>query len=223
MKEYLLPFLAVIISFVLMVVIKGIRDQSYKLLLAFSGAFLLALTVFELLPDVYRFDDPKILGICILGGILLQIILEFFSRGAEHGHMHFSISGMFPWVVFLSLSLHALMEGIPIAGGENILFGIVVHKIPIALILSAFILQSEISIGKTALFMGSFAIMTPMGTYLTTVIPSFEDYQLYLKAIVVGMFLHISTVILFESSEGHTFNFRKVIAIILGLVLAYFI
>ena len=223
MKEYLLPFLAVIISFVLMVVIKGIRDRSYKLLLAFSGAFLLSLTIFELLPDVYRFDNPKILGVCILGGILLQIILEFFSRGAEHGHMHFVISARFPWIVFLSLGLHALMEGIPISSGENILFGIVVHKIPIALILSAFILQSEISIGKAALFMTAFAIMTPFGTYLTMVIPGFENYQLYLKAVVVGMFLHISTVILFESSEGHTFNFRKVIAIILGLIIAYFL
>ncbi|MBT8236539.1 MAG: ZIP family metal transporter [Bacteroidia bacterium] len=223
MKEYLLPFLAVIISFLLMIMIKGIRDRSFKLLLAFSGAFLLALTVFELLPDVYPIDSPKVLGICILAGILLQIILEFFSRGAEHGHMHFKITGTFPWVVFISLSLHALMEGIPIASGDTILFGIVIHKIPIALILSAFILQSEISIGKAVLFMSAFALMTPIGTYLTTVIPAFETYQIYLKAIVVGMFLHISTVILFESSEGHTFNFRKMIAIIVGLILAYFI
>jgi len=223
MKEYLLPFLAVIISFLLMVMIKGIRDGSFKLLLAFSGAFLLALTVFELLPEVYPTDSPKVLGICILAGILLQIILEFFSKGAEHGHMHFKISGTFPWVVFISLSIHALMEGIPIASGDTILFGIVIHKIPIALILSAFILQSEISIGKAVFFMSAFALMTPIGTYLTTVIPSFSTYQIYLKAVVVGMFLHISTVILFESSEGHTFNFRKMIAIIVGLILAYFI
>lgn len=223
MKEYLLPFLAVIISFLLMIAIKGIRDRSFKLLLAFSGAFLLSLTVFELLPDVYRFDNHKVLGVCILGGILLQIILEFFSQGAEHGHMHFKISGNFPWIVFLSLSLHAIMEGIPIAGGEQILFGIVIHKIPIALILSAFFLKSDISVGKAVLFMSTFALMTPLGTYLTAVLPVIEDYQMFLKAIVVGMFLHISTVILFESSEGHTFNFRKVIAIILGSILAYFI
>ena len=206
-----------------MIAIKGIRDRSFKLLLAFSGAFLLSLTVFELLPDVYRLDSTKIFGVCILAGILLQIILESFSRGAEHGHMHFKISGTFPWVVFISLGMHALMEGIPIANGDTIIFGIVIHKIPIALILSAFILQSEISLNKAVLFMSAFALMTPIGTYLTTVIPAVETYQIYLKAVVIGMFLHISTVILFESSEGHTFNFRKMIAIILGVILAYFI
>ena len=137
--------------------------------------------------------------------------------------MHFKISGAFPWVVFISLGMHALMEGIPIANGDTIIFGIVIHKIPIALILSAFILQSEISLNKAVLFMGAFALMTPIGTYLTTVIPAVETYQIYLKAVVIGMFLHISTVILFESSEGHTFNFRKMIAIILGVILAYFI
>jgi hypothetical protein len=40
-------------------------------------------------------------------------------------------------------------------------------------------------------------------------------------AIVVGIFLHISTTILFESSEGHKFNFQKLIAIALGSVLAW--
>jgi len=43
-----------------------------------------------------------------------------------------------------------------------------------------------------------------------------------LLAIVVGMFLHISTTIIFESSENHKFNFVKLISLLIGVVLAIF-
>jgi hypothetical protein len=33
--------------------------------------------------------------------------------------------------------------------------------------------------------------------------------------------LHISTVILFESSDGHKFNIKKIIVICLGIAIAY--
>ena len=41
-------------------------------------------------------------------------------------------------------------------------------------------------------------------------------------AIVIGIFLHISTTILFESSEGHKFSSQKILAIIVGSVIAIF-
>jgi hypothetical protein len=37
---------------------------------------------------------------------------------------------------------------------------------------------------------------------------------------VVGVLLHISTTILFESSAGHVFNIRKFIAILTGIFIA---
>ena len=42
-------------------------------------------------------------------------------------------------------------------------------------------------------------------------------------AVVVGMFLHISTTIIFETSENHRINFLKLICILFGGVLAMFI
>jgi hypothetical protein len=42
-----------------------------------------------------------------------------------------------------------------------------------------------------------------------------------LLAIVVGMLLHISTTIIFETSENHRFNFAKLIAILLGVSLSF--
>lgn len=220
---YLLPFLAVMISFGLMTFASQVILRSFRLLLAFSGAFLLSLTVFELLPDVYTQVYDKGIGLFILIGIVFQIVLEFMSKGAEHGHLHFNAKGVFPFAVLFSLCLHAFLEGIPIKDSTNILYGIVVHKIPIALLLSAFLLQSGLNRTTAFLFMFIFAIMTPLGTYSMQRFDALQGIAPYLQASVVGMFLHISTVILFESSEGHTFNFRKIVAIILGVGLAFVI
>ena len=65
--------------------------------------------------------------------------------------------------------------------------------------------------------------MTPLGTYLISEFPSLSNYSSQIMAMAVGIFLHISTTILFESSEGHKFNLVKLIVITLGLISTYFI
>ena len=219
---YLLLIIAVLLSFGFVILTKPKRKEGLRLLLAFSGSFLLALTLFELLPSVYEKADPKIIGICIMLGILLQIFLEFFSKGAEHGHVHLnSEQRNFPWLVFISLCVHSFLEGIPINQNNDIIYGILVHKIPIALILSIFLIGSKINILYGTLFMVFFSIMTPLGSFAASKFDFISNYSAPITALVIGVFLHISTVILFESSEGHTFNIRKLTAIVLGTVIAY--
>ncbi|MDP5061402.1 ZIP family metal transporter [Maribacter spongiicola] len=221
---YILPILGVLISFLFVVITKPQKNESFKLLLAFSGAFLLALTIFEMLPEVYSSLEPKSIGVFIMLGILFQIFLEFFSKGAEHGHVHISKdSQTFPWLLFISLCIHSLLEGLPIGTNDTIIYGILIHKIPIAIILSIFLLGSNIKPLYAGLFMVLFSIMTPLGTYLAHTIELVSTYGIYLNALVIGVFLHISTVILFESSEGHKFNLRKLLVIILGITIAYFL
>lgn len=221
---YLLPVLAVLLSFLLVFLFKPQKRDTFKLLLAFSGAFLLALTVFELLPEVYVGSDPKTIGIFVMLGILLQVFLEFFSKGAEHGHVHLdSEKSSFPWLLFGSLCIHALLEGLPIEKYQTMLYGVLVHKIPIAIILSIFLMNSKIKFGQTVLFILLFSLMTPVGTYLATNLDFFSAYYAPITALIIGVFLHISTVILFESSEGHSFNLRKLLVIVLGIAIAYFL
>ena len=106
MNTYLLPILAVVFGVVLALITKHQKTLSTKLLLSFSGAFLLALTLFDLLPEVYEHLEVKRTGLFIMCGILLQIILEFFSKGAEHGHVHIHKNEtVFPWLLFISLCL----------------------------------------------------------------------------------------------------------------------
>ena len=99
-------------------------------------------------------------------GILLQIILEFFSKGAEHGHVHIdSKSSVFPWLLFVSLSIHSILEGIPMHIHDNLIYGIIIHKLPVAIILSTFFLASQLPKVKIAFFLVLFALMTQLVLY----------------------------------------------------------
>ncbi|WP_192822646.1 ZIP family metal transporter [Rufibacter sp. LB8] len=94
-----------------------------KLLLAFSGAYLFSLTILHILPDVLlSTQDPHRVGFYILAGFFLQLVLEVFSHGVEHGHIHAhgnhqghahkqSHSHAVPVLLLVSLIIHSLLEG----------------------------------------------------------------------------------------------------------------
>nr|WP_321222655.1 ZIP family metal transporter [uncultured Psychroserpens sp.] len=222
MQSYLLPILAVGIGVLLAFLTKQKKSVYTKLLLSFSGAFLLALTLFDLLPEVYHHLEAKTTGLFIMCGILLQIILEFFSKGAEHGHVHIHKNvSAFPWMLFISLCLHSFLEGFPIHEHNDMVYGVLIHKIPIAALISAFLMQSSFSKLQIASFLVVFTLMTPLGTLISNASEISTHYLTMINALVIGIFFHISTTILFESSEGHKFNLSKLVAIILGIGIAY--
>jgi len=221
--NYLLPLLSVILGYLIALVIKPKKKSNLKLLLAFSGSFLLSITVMHLLPEVYEKHSHSV-GIFIMVGILFQIILEFFSKGAEHGHVHGhdKIAKM-PWLLFISLCIHAFLEGFPVGHHHDLAYGIAIHHLPIAIILTTFFINAELN--KTALFifMLTFAFMTPLGTFVSDTVPFITQYYTEITAVVIGILFHISSTIIFESSEGHKFNIAKISMIILGILLACFV
>lgn len=223
MNDYLFPIYAVILGVILAIVTKQQKSWNLKLLLSFSGAFLLALTLFELLPEVYEYLEPKETGLFIMCGILLQIVLELFSKGAEHGHIHVRAGGNFPWLLFVSLCIHSFLEGFSIHEHNDMVYGVLVHKIPIATLIAVFLFHSHYSKLQIALFLCVFAIMTPLGTLVSHNASALVAYSQIINAIVIGIFFHISTTILFESGDGHKFNLSKFIAIILGVGIAYLV
>lgn len=221
--NYLLLFLAVAVGYFVALFLKKREMRNMEVFLAFSGGFLLSITVFELLPHVFE-TPSKSIGVYIMLGILLQIFLEFFSKGAEHGHIHLhSEAKHFPWILFVSLSIHAFMEGFPISEDNNLLVAIIIHKVPVAIILSFFFITAGYKRSTTLFFLFFFALMTPLGSYISTHYNLVHQYETEITAVVIGIFLHVSTTILFESSKDHKFNLSKMSAVILAVVIAYFI
>ncbi len=204
------------------------NTQRLKLILSFSGAYLFAITVLHLMPEVYRTGDQQV-GLYILGGFLLQILMEQFSEGIEHGHIHRHVHEhyAFPFGIMISLCLHAFLEGMPLAQGRHneLVFGIALHHIPAAFALGSVLLQNKISKNATIIFLALFALMCPLGYFLSYQIGegsigNLDAYFGRIMGVVIGIFLHISTTILFESSVDHKFNLKKLMAVLLGVGIA---
>ena len=200
--------------------------KNLKLILSFSGAYLFAITVLHLIPDAYQSHD-RYVGIFIMAGFLFQLILELFSNGVEHGHIHHQHQhqqeAAFPAGIMVSLCLHAFLEGMPLAQGhqQELVFGIALHHIPAAFALGSVLLQNHLPKKSILFLLVIFALMTPGGyftSYLlsTTNTAGLQHYFARIMGIVIGIFLHISTTILFESSSDHKFNLRKMVAVLIG-------
>lgn len=207
-------------------------------IISFGGAFILGITIFELFPSVYSHDSQYgiDMGYYIILGFLLQIILETFSGGIEHGHVHDHHHGLDfskAFTLFIGLSIHSILEGMPLAGMEHAhahahdsyVWGIFVHKFPAAFALMAYLLSSGIKSKMSWLIIGLFSLMTPLGELLGSfLIDSFSIDEIYpvLVAVVTGSFLHIATVVLFEFNDNHShsFSYKKLLMIILGLGIA---
>ncbi len=218
---------------------KSKNDQIIKLTLAFSGGFLLSIAFIHFIPELYEHSTSQV-GVFILVGFLIQLLLEFFSGGIEHGHVHVHQGAKIPIGLIIALSIHSLLEGIPLGsqlGGMEIatshhhgddpslLFGILFHRVPVAIALMTLLMASNISKIQAWLTLCFFAFTTSIGLFIGYNSITFFDHTNFdvILAIVVGMFLHISTTIIFETSENHKFNFIKLMTILTGCALAFLI
>lgn len=210
-----------------------------KLFNAFAGAYLLCVTFLHLLPEVYgapghRHGDTDVartsatvLGLLMLGGFFTQVLLDVISLGVEHGHVH-PVGHRAPWGVLIGLCLHAFVEALALGDASHhhdpasrrmLLWSIVVHNYPVTVALLGMLLHSGLSRQRSLMWLGVFAAMAPMGLGLSEH-TALTEYTRELTAVVIGIFMHIATTILFEASDLHRFNWAKVTAIALGLALA---
>ncbi|MDP5094038.1 MAG: ZIP family metal transporter, partial [Polaribacter sp.] len=202
---YILLLLSVLLGASL-VIFMQLPKKVVRLLLAFSGSYLLSITILHLMPEVFNgANDAKTMGLLILIGIVLQSVLESFSKGAEHGHIHIHGSeNKFPMLLFISLCIHAFSEGLPIEhANDNLLWAIMVHKIPIAIVLTTYLVHSHFAKKTIFFYILVFGLMSPLGVFVADKIDFFTIYNREITAIIIGVFLHISTIILFEGSENH--------------------
>jgi len=225
----LLLILVVLLSGGLMWWIR-ISKKQLKLLLSFSAAYLLSITFSTILPEVFEHEHSiKLHAVVILGGFFFQIILEAFSHGIEHGHYHIHPEkSAMGYVLPLSGSLymHSFLEGLPLHGTDPmnnpIFWGIILHNIPISFAYVTLMLGLGISKKTAWMLLGGFAVITPIGWLTSSVlsgIESIENIHRWALSVIVGIFLHISTTIIFETGENHRYNLQKLVTILIGFLL----
>lgn len=228
-------FLATLGGGIIPVVVRKVSPNLPIYMLAFTGACLFGITILHLLPEVYH-DLGRNAGVYIVLGFFLQLALQQLSHGTEHGHTHLP-QGDHQHVaitpLLLGLSIHAFMEGIPLgfqfgdrAALSSLVIGIAAHKLPEAFTLMTVMLHAHQQGAKLWRILFIFSVVTPLAAILASVLGSHSVYVtniiVYLVALVIGAFLHISTTIFYESgTRHHELSYRKVIAISAGLLLAF--
>lgn len=208
-------------------------DKFLKLLLAFSGAFLIGISFLILVPEVFSKPAP-LAGLFVVLGFLIQLSLELVTEGAEHGHKHVHREGekVAPWLLLAGLCIHAFLEGLPLVSSfakevqHTLVLGIVVHNIPISLTLMGLFMHYGLKSSRAFFFLGVFALMTPLGSLAGTLTEQISEASLdrfftYSMAVVVGIFLHVSTSILFETEEHHKYNLQKFLTVCFGILVAF--
>ena len=233
MIAYLILILTVLASGSLIFLFRSDDQRLMKFLLAFSGAFLIGITFMVLVPEVYH-EATLFTGLFVLIGFVLQLFLELITEGAEHGHRHAHKDDerVSPFLLLTGLCIHAFLEGMPLADNfssgltRSLVTGIVVHNIPISLTLMGLFMHYGLSMRKAFLYLFIFALMTPLGSLFTRILDSsltvsISTYFNYILAVVIGIFLHVSTTILFETEENHRYNLQKFLTILSGLAIAF--
>ncbi len=239
----LVLFFTVVLSGFLVKLFPPDNVRWLKMALAFSGAYLFTITITHLLPDVLLSNrEPHVVGYWVLAGFFMQLILELFSHGVEHGHMHTHSHGhhtdAIPFLLLGSLFVHSFLEGSILVEQDHravshmhhqgsfyaVLTGVALHHIPAAFALMSVLLSRVKNFKKAFGWLMVFAVGSPLGILvsnylLANEVPGGMVYTA-LTGLVAGNFLHISTTILFETSPDHSFNRNKLIATLLGLVLA---
>ncbi|WP_420388372.1 ZIP family metal transporter [Roseivirga sp.] len=222
-------FLAAALPGFFMLKASGFSARKLQLFLVFAGAYLFSVTVIHLIPDLFLSNEnPFAIGLYILIGFFLQKVIENFTSGVEHGHVHHHGNYSVTYLL-LALSLHSFLEGSIMTdsihsnhspesvyahgSSPKILLGIVMHKIPAAVALMALLLHKFSNKVRAYSVLLIFALASPLGLFTgeflshSELLP--ENYLIIFFAIVAGSFLQISTTIFIETDPSHKLNWQR--------------
>jgi zinc transporter ZupT len=228
--DYLILLSSIVLGAIFVFVFKLHKPAHVKLLNAFTGAYLLSLTLLHLLPELYLAGriqtaaNPTRIGLFMLTGFFIQVALDVITVGVEHGHAH-PLHTRMPWGVLAGLCLHAVVEATALGTPQThfdpssrrlLLWSIVMHNFPVSIALLGMLLQTGMRSRNAVGLLALFAAMAPLGLFLSAH-TELAHHTRELMAVVIGIFMHISTTILFESSDIHRFNMAKLAAIVVGV------
>jgi zinc transporter ZupT len=197
LKLAVLFFTPLLSGLLIYLVPKG-KSTGYKLLLVFAGAYLFAITVIHILPELYqKSGEIEWIGLFVLAGFFLQQLLEYFTSGVEHGHLHThhdhdhshghghghhhhhsthqrTISAL---MLLSALCVHAFLEGgmlakpvysVAVYDLNAILLGIALHRAPAAFALMTVLVSQLHSKTKALPYLIGFSLAAPVGLVIAT-------------------------------------------------------
>ncbi|HET8574138.1 MAG TPA: ZIP family metal transporter [Edaphocola sp.] len=232
---YLILLLITFVGGAVPLVSKHWHGRYIGLLLTFSAAFLLGITLLHLMPDgVARLGHYA--GMLMLAGFFAQQIIQRYTHGLEHGHHHARVEhdgthghhGMI-WPVFIGLVIHAFSEGLPLGISyadtttlPSLVLAIGLHKVPEVILVVTLFLADGKSKLECFLWLVLFSLLTPLSAFVAHVLGSnFSVAQTILHwciPLVAGVFIQISTTIFYENaSKAHEFKWLKWLMIALGI------
>lgn len=193
---------------------RKISPESLHLALSLAAGFFLGAVFLELLPVSFsqNSSDPRTIGGLTLAGFTLIYVIEkgiiprLLSGEKSDGHDVVALTALF------GLCVHSISEGAALAlGPESIggagracsagsfLLPIALHKGIASLALGSLFVLAGSSPRKIALYLLLFALMTPIGAILTSVLAPAgglgADSELYswITALTAGIFLYVAT------------------------------
>lgn len=245
--KLLVLFLTPLLAGLLIFLVPRGKNTNYRMLLVFAGSYLFAITVTHILPELYQQSRGlELIGLFVLIGFFLQQLLEYFTSGVEHGHLHTNDhthahghhhdhhhAAVSALVLLSALCIHAFLEGgmlaespdnKPVYDANAILLGIALHRAPAAFALMTVLAVQLHSRRKAIPYLIGFSLAAPVGLLIGSYLASTDVLSstglIYLYALVSGNFLHISTTIVFESTPGHKFDARKMAIAVFGALVA---
>ncbi len=230
--SYLLIIGGVVVWALLVPGRKKVSQELLDHIALFGGAFLLGSCFINLVPHLYLegFVTPRLhvkVGVAVLVGFLVQILLDQLSHGVEHGHSHEGSMEVPVAGLMTGLCLHALMEGLPMVDADGdihqgLLYGIVLHNIPIAIVLVSLFMARGFGFGKSLALLTLFAVMTPLGSLTGLyLLPDSATLRVLTMGLVVGILLHVSVSILFNHDHNRL-TWIKFFLILTAFAAAYF-
>uniref|UniRef100_UPI00398E8B9F zinc transporter ZIP1 n=1 Tax=Pristiophorus japonicus TaxID=55135 RepID=UPI00398E8B9F len=143
---------------------------------------------------------------CTDGMINYCVLINTNSAETTQSHVHVDVnahSAFHSFILFLSLSLHSLFEGLPIGLQQTeskvlqIFVAILIHKSIIVFSMALKLTQSNVQQGRVILYVIVFAMMSPLGIVIGIIITQVKSAstdlaQSLLEGITAGTFIYIT-------------------------------
>ena len=233
--SYLLIIVSVAVWGVIPVLSSRVRPGLLRGVSTFAGAFLLASCFVNIVPHLFIGIDKEHfvaeaygmkIGGAVVVGLLLQMLIERLTGGIGHGEQTESLPRGSIAGLMIGLCVHAFLEGMPLVSHDGdihqgLLYGIALHNVPIALVLTALLWQQGAGAGKTMVLLLLFGIMTPLGSVFNLVVlPGDTLVQNLLMGLVVGILLHVGAGFMSSHDEA-PLSWRQIVLVAIAFVAAY--